>query len=217
MVVLTDSLSDLQIIFIIVASVVLAAGLIIAIFVPLRIRYRKKQYKEFDYKKVYQIAFDNDYYLINKFLFRISSTQVGNIDHILFADKYIYLIHDYYYNGDLTGNFNDQALVLINKDGQKAYVDNPLIESAKILNSLSNVTAIDKNMFIGICLLNDECRYSVEHVGSQLYLIQRNKLKTLIKTIESRDIGKINPEQLQKVVKAIDKLNRRKKTKAEEK
>ena len=41
-------------------------------------------------------------------------------------------------------------------------------------------------------------------------MIQRGRLKALIRAIESRDIGEINKDQLASAVKAIDKLNRRK-------
>ena len=69
---------------------------------------------------------------------------------------------------------------------------------------------------IGVCLINDNCHCSIETTSKSFYIIQSNNFKKLVKAIESRDIGEINKEQLASAVKAINKLNRRKR-KANEK
>lgn len=204
-------MTPIQIAFIVLASVILAAGLILAILLPLRKRYKRKKYKEYYYKKVYSIAYDSDYYLINNFKFRIENSKVGMIDHILFADKYIYLIHDYYYPGDVVGKISDANLISVDKENHRVYIDNPFKTLSKLLDRLSMVTSIDKDMLIGIVLVNDNCRTQVKTDNSkQYYIIQRSKLKPLIAQIESRNVGKIDPEALDKMVKSFSKLNRRK-------
>lgn len=170
----------------------------------------KTDYKYFYYKRLYKLAMDKDYYLINNFLFKIDDAHVGRIDHILFGDKYIYIINDIYYDGDIEGKENDQSIILINRNGKKNYEDNPILNNRKIANKLSLITGINPSLIIGICLINDNCRCSVQNSSKSFYIIQSSNFSKLIKAIESRDIGVINKEQLASAVKAINKLNRRK-------
>ena len=172
----------------------------------------KKNFKYFYYKRLYKIAMDRDYYLINDFLFKIDDSHVGRIDHILFADKYIYIMTDSYFNGDIIGKEDDKSVIVLGRDGKKYYDDNPLITNKKLINKLSLITGINPALIIGICIINDNCRYGIQTSSKSFYYIQSNKLKALIKAIESRQVGAINKEQLASAVKSIDKLNRRKRS-----
>lgn len=196
--------------FFIIVPIVVIAIIGVAIFFILRYRSMKKDFKYHCYKKIYKIAMDRDYYLINNFLFRIDSAHVARIDHILFADKYIYIINDFYVEGDVDGKENDASLIIISKDGKKQYMDNPIAINAKLVNKLSLITGINQSLMIGISLINDDCRCGVQTTSKSSYIIQANRFKQLVKAIESRDIGLINKDQLASAVKAIDKLNRRK-------
>ena len=199
-----------QLAFIIIVPVVVLLIIFLAIYFPLRNKKMKTDYKYFYYKRLYKLAMDKDYYLINNFLFKIDDAHVGRIDHILFGDKYIYIINDIYYDGDIEGKENDQSIILINRNGKKNYEDNPILNNRKIANKLSLITGINPSLIIGICLINDNCRCSVQNSSKSFYIIQSSNFSKLIKAIESRDIGVINKEQLASAVKAINKLNRRK-------
>lgn len=199
-----------QISFLIIVPTVVAAIIALVIFLLVR-RYRiKKDFKYFYYKRIYRLAMDKDYYLINNFLFKIDDSHVARIDHILFADKYIYLMHDFYFAGDITGKEEDKSIIVIDTKGKKVYNDNPLAINKKLMTKLSLITGINPSMLIGICIINDDCRCGIAVNGKSHYIIQSKKLKQLVKAIESRDIAPINKEQLAGAVKAIDKLNRRK-------
>lgn len=199
-----------QIAFIIIVPVVVLLIVFLAIYFPLRNKKMKTDYKYFYYKRLYKLAMDKDYYLINNFLFKIDDAHVGRIDHILFGDKYIYIINDIYYDGDIEGKENDQSIILINRNGKKNYEDNPILNNRKIANKLSLITGINPSLIIGICMINDNCRCSVQNSSKSFYIIQSSNFSKLVKAIESRDIGVINKEQLASAVKAINKLNRRK-------
>ncbi len=199
-----------QLAFYIVVPTVILIVLGFALYFIFRSRMMKKDFKYFYYKRLYRLAMDKDYYLINNFIFKIDDSHVGRIDHILFGDKYIYLINDSYFDGDIEGKENDRSLILINKVGKKYYVDNPIIDNRNILTKLAIVTGIDKSLLISISLINDNCHSGVVTSSKNSYIIQSNKMKYLIKAIESRPIGNINAKELANAVKAIDKLNRRK-------
>lgn len=198
-----------QIAFLIIVPIIIFLVIFLTIFFVVRKKKAVSNYKYFDYKKVYKIVLDNDYYLINNFIFKIDDTHYSCVDHVLFANKYIYLINDYYYDGDIDGKENDISVILIRKNGKKQYEDNPLLNSKKIINRLSLSTGLDASLLIGVCLVNNDCHSAVESKSKNCYIIQVNKLKELIKAIESRPVNDINKKQLDSAVKAIDKLNKR--------
>ena len=204
-------LSTLQIIFLIAVPIVVIALMVFFVVIPVNKSREKKHFREYCYKAIYKIAFDEDYYLINDMVFRIDPSKIGKIDHILFGNKYIYVINDAYYDGDLTGKDSDESLIFINDKGKKSYTENQYKVSKTIVKSLSDSTKIGMDLLIGITVVNKECKISIETNSKQFYIIQKNKLKRLIRAIESRNVGNINAPQLEALVKAIDKLNRKKK------
>ena len=206
------NLSVGQIAFLIIVPTIVVIAIAVLIYLLNRRHMMKKNYKYFYYKRLYKIAMDRDYYLINDFLFKIDDSHVGRIDHILFADKYIYIMTDSYFNGDIIGKEDDKSVIVLGRDGKKYYDDNPLITNKKLINKLSLITGINPALIIGICIINDNCRYGIQTSSKSFYYIQSNKLKALIKAIESRQVGTINKEQLASAVKSIDKLNRRKRS-----
>ena len=201
----------LQILFLIIAPIAVISLLVIFVILPINKNHHKNNFKEYCYKAIYRIAFDEDYYLINNFLFRVDSSKVARIDHLLFGNKYIYLIIDTYYEGDLTGKEENKSLILINNKNEKYYTDNQYMIVKSLVKSLSSKTGISEDMFIGVVVVNNDCRLAIETESKQYYMIQRNKLKRLVRAIESRNVGNINAAQLESAVKAIDKLNRNKK------
>ena len=206
-----SSLTTSQILYIIITSLVVVIVLFVAIAIPVSKRRIKSKYNEIYYKKIYKIAMQGDYFLINNFKFALDDSQVAKIDHILFAEKYIYVINDFYYPGNLMGKEDDKSLILINDKGKKFYTDNPLINSQRIINSLSLTTGIDKSMFIGLILVNKNCACNIKFTTKSLYLVKYSLAHKLIKSIESRDIAKINQVQLEQAVQAINKLKKKKK------
>lgn len=204
-------LTILQIIFLIAAPIVVAALVVFFIVIPVNRRREKNQFREYCGKTIYKIAFDEDYYLINDMRFKVDSGKVAKIDHILFGNKYIYIINDAYYEGDLTGKEIDKSLILIDRKGKKFYTDNQYLVSKSIIKALTDSTGISNDLLIGIVAINNSCKINIETNNKQYYIIQRNKLKRLIRAIESRPVGNMNATQLDNLVKAIDKLNRTKK------
>ena len=202
-------LSTLQISFIIVASVVGAILLLIFVVRPLAKIIHKRNYKGYYYRKIYNYTLNRDFYLINNFVFRLDSKHNTCIDHILFGDKFVYVIMDKYYEGDLMGNSYDPDLILIAKNGSKNYVDNPYVAFNKLLSRLSTATGISTDLMIGITVINNDCRMNIESSSKQFFMIQRKRFAKLVDTIEARDVGRINAEELQKAVLTVDNLNRR--------
>lgn len=202
-------LDALQISFIIVAPIVVLFVLFLLLFNPIKRKLYHKNFRNYYGKKVYKVALYEDFYLINNFIFSHEEGKGTKIDHLLFGNKYVYVINDYYFDGSLSGKEKDGSLILITKSGKKSYVDNPLMTNAVVTKRLSVVTNHDKTMFISIALVNKECALDIVHKEKNNYLIQVDNLYKLIKAIESRDIPPIEPDQLQRAVKDMDKYNKK--------
>lgn len=210
-----------QTLFIILVPAILSLALFFGVFIHNQHKKQKNNHREVYYKTIRAIADNQDYYLINNFIFKIDGSKTAVIDHLLIGEKYFYIITSLYYEGNLSGKEFDNSLILTTKEKGKTYTDNPLFMTKTLLTRLSTVTGIDVSMMIGIVLVNDTCQVNLipekRSDGSEIlsdekiyYVVNNNKLKSLIKKIESRDVEKINASQLDRAVKGLDKLNRRK-------
>lgn len=208
---LNGNLTDLQLAFIITVPIALALFIGIALYIPISHYFKRKNFQIQFYKKVYQTALDYDYYLINQFVFKIDDNKNALVDHVLFGDKFIYVITSQYYEGDLVGKATDGSLVFISHRGKKAYTDNPIIQSKNLSKKLSSATGLNASLLIGIVLINDDCKVQVTSDSKQFYIIQKKRFPALIRAIEKRPLPAINEQQLAKAVQAIAKANRRKK------
>ena len=75
-------LNPLQIIFVIATPVVLIFIVLFFIVIPINKRHIKKNFVEYCYKAIYKIAFDEDYYLINNFSYRVDSSKIAFVINI---------------------------------------------------------------------------------------------------------------------------------------
>ncbi len=201
-------ISTLQLIFIIVAPIL---GLLLLLFLVTYLFKRYIQNHHFNYycyQTIYKLVQNNDYYLINNVEFKNSDNKLMKIDHLIFADKYIYVCIDQYYEGDIMGKEQDSSFIMINKGYEKTYIDNPFDVVNKMVRELATKTGIDNNFMIGLMLLNSNCNTHIETLNNRVFVLQINKLNKLIKTIESRNIGNINPEALKNKVDNIAQIKK---------
>ena len=205
------NLTNIQLAFIIVVPIVLLLFIGFCLYFPISHAYNRKHFQIHYYKRFYQVALENDYFLINRFQFKVDASKLATVDHILFGNKYIYVLSSKYYQGDLVGKYHDKSLIFISHRGKKCYTDNPFNQVKFLASKLSSSTGIDASLMIGIVLINDDCKVAVESDSKQFYIIQRKRLASLIKAIESRPVGEINQNQLQKALQSIAKQNKRKK------
>ena len=191
--------------------VILASAVGVAWHFIYKYFYYPRKYKDVHYKAVRKVVHEYDYRLINRFTFPIEENKCAVLDHIIFGEKFFYVILNHYYDGELMGNLNDKSFIYLNTKGKKYYVNNPYKLLAYSLSRLSTSCGIDKKYLIGIVLINDSCTYKVEANYESYFVCKRKHLGKLIKSIESRkDIGKIKEEMLQQVIYDMNRINRRK-------
>lgn len=199
--------------------VILALAVVLVLFalVNIFLFFRKKILQRFAllryfYPVVRKTAVYYDYYLINKLEIQLVSNESLFIDHMLFGNKYIYVINDYLFKGVLTGNAQDSKWILKDKKGQEIMVDSPLLKNKKLVKKLSLRTSLDHATFIAITLVSKDTKITdLEVNDSSNFVIDTRDFMKLILKIESRDIAPLNPEDLLKRVHEFDELNLRKK------
>lgn len=177
------------------------------IFLLIRNAYFKKHFTEAYYKKIYKIAVLDDFYLINHFSYTVDESTKTKVDHILFGDKFIYVIICKYFDGDISGKQNDNSLIYQSRTGKNYYTANPITEIKTVTTNLSMISGIDPDYMIGLVVVNDNCRVAIQSDSKQFYVIQKKRLDSLVRAIESRPLGKMNEKRLYEAVHVIDKLN----------
>ena len=203
-------MEPLKIIFIVACSVVGVALVTVLTILFYKKVYYPKKFEDAHYRDIVKIVNNEDYRLINKFIFKVEEKKYAKIDHIIFGEKFFYLIFSRYYKGNIKGNADDKSFVFVDKRGKKYYTDNQYDYMKFIINKLCIQTGLDKSLLIGIVLTNNDCKCYVESNSDHLYIVPRKELAKAIKAIESRDIGKLNDEQLQSAVIMLSKMSRKK-------
>ncbi len=166
------------------------------------------------FRTINKVALYKDFYLINVLKLKIDSNQYISYDHVLFGNKYIYVIGDAFFDGSLKGDIHDQKLLLVERKNRKGReIDNPLYTNKYRLDKLALATGIEPEMLINIVIVNDECDVTKLNNDESTFIINRCDFYRLIDAIESREVRIFNPEELHEIVQDIDRLNQRKKSK----
>jgi hypothetical protein len=164
---------------------------------------------EIFHKTIMRIAEDQDYQLINPVLFKLDDSTFLKIDHLLFGDKFIYVIKDEYYNGALLGKLKDQNWLFHHFDKQKGkYVKNPFMVNARRIEKLSLLTQLNENLFVSIIVVNDEAMIDRVSRGETLsFMVSIKKLPRVIAAFEDRNVMKLDAEKTQLAVNSIYRLS----------
>ena len=205
-------MTDLQIAFIITASLTGLLLLFIIFYRPVKRAILRRHYVWFFARYIYRIALDFDYYLINQFAYIHSNREEKTINHILFGSKWIYVITDGYYPGAISAKENDVSWIYYSSRKKKAYIDNPLRINADNVNQISMITDVNKDLLISIVVINDDCHVEpFDGTSKTNFLVKKSQLRHLIKALEGRDVYNIDEKALAKAVTEIHALNRNKK------
>jgi len=201
-------MDGLQIAFTITVSLTGLLLLFTALYKPVKRHIYARNYVRIYGKVIYKIALDYDYYLINQFGLVEQAEKITTINHILFGQKYIYVIKDCYYRGAIGAKEDDSSWIHYASKRKKTYIDNPLRVNSEYLNALSIITQIDKSMLISVVVINDDCLITPFKGKSQSnFLVAKSSIRKLIKALEAREVDDIDDEALDRAVKDIARLN----------
>ncbi|MGN1278801.1 MAG: nuclease-related domain-containing protein [Candidatus Onthovivens sp.] len=192
-------------IFICALIFILLLLLFLIIFPFAKRHYNFKNFQKIYYKEIRKIAEINDYYLINNLVIKNNNQLICRIDHVLFGDKYIYVIKDRYYRGAISGKKEDSTWFFYSNQKKQFEMDNPMAMNEKRLEKLSLVTNIDKSFFISILVINDNCvvKNANELNKNNSFIVSKKNLRKLIKNIEKRNVKNMDQKQLEFAVQDI--------------
>ena len=195
-------------IFICALIFILLLLLFLIIFPFAKRHYNFKNFQKIYYKEIRKIAEINDYYLINNLVIKNNNQLICRIDHVLFGDKYIYVIKDRYYRGAISGKKEDSTCFFYSNQKKQFEMDNPMAMNEKRLEKLSLVTNIDKSFFISILVINDNCvvKNANELNKNNSFIVSKKNLRKLIKNIEKRNVKNMDQKQLEFAVQDISRL-----------
>ncbi len=201
-------MEPLEIIITVVLSLFVLGSLTWLLFPLCKRRYIKRNLIPVYGRRIYHLALYNDYYLINQINLPLGDMNEAHIDHLLFGEKYIYVIKDRYYDGALTGQARDINWMFYSRYSRRGkYIANPFLINRIRLEKLALVTGLDPHLFINIIVVNDSCLLDqIEPSDEMTYIVKLRQVDKLIKAIESRDIPHINEDQLDAAVKDIYRL-----------
>ncbi len=193
------------IIGIIVLLLVIAFAMLFPIF---KKKYMYRNFKMVYYRKIYSIAEKNDYLLLNNIILKNKDIKIAEIDHILFAKKYIYVIKDRFYRGAISGNKDDNVWLFFNNRNEKTEMHNPMQNNVKRIEKLCSLTGLQKDFFISIVVVNNDCviKNAKELNSKRSFIVSSKKLPKLIKSIEKRNLKDIDQRQLEDAVRDIYRL-----------
>lgn len=196
-------------------AVLLVLVVLFLIFYPKLYRAKlKKDFVPIYGKKIYRYALHNDLYLINQLELKANDDQIIKVDHLLFANKYIYVISDYYLPGSIEAKENDPSFIYKSSENgsENVYIDNLLIRGRELTNKVAFNLGLKPNLFISISLVDDDADFNgFKSSQSDNFIVHISSLKKLLDSIEARSVAPLNDDQLKYAVKDINRLNERRK------
>lgn len=171
-----------------------------------------KKYDVFCAKKIKAISVKNNYkFLVDLSLSFFNSTELG-IDHIIFGKKYIYILTNYFFDGDIKGTSDNNSWILNKRHNEGSeYIDNISNQLSEKRGVFSSKIAANPELIIPIAIINNDCEIMVSGINNNsTFVIHYSSLKKLIKKLESRDIANIDEEQMENLYQNIKNENNEK-------
>ena len=131
------------------------------------------------------------------------------IDHVIFGNKYVYIITDYMLKGFVSGEVNDNSWVYRNKIEKKnTYIENLSYVCDKNIQEFAGILGINTEPIVSICLVPNECDFTVKQLEyNKKMVVHYSSLNRKIKELESTNIGSLNEQQKYEQYSAIKSRN----------
>ena len=195
------------VLFVVCASAVFVLFLIWFIYPPIKRYLFKHHTVRSYYRKVYKVALERDFFLVNKFANRTADLEEFHIDHILFGNKYFYCIRDRYYDGALAAKEEDESWIFFNRK-RPEYIKNPMMVNKLRVQRLSLMSGIEEKLFISIVLINDDCLLTpLEGKADDSFLVSLRDFPKLIDQLEAREVDPLDERSVAVAAADFAELN----------
>ena len=159
-------------------------------------------------KKVKSLS-KNKYYSIPNLDILNNSRERLEVDHVIFGEKYIYLISDFMLKGLISGEANDNSWIYFDSIKRtNNYLSNLTVISDRNRQEFADILGISPDPIISICLVPNECDFKINGLDeSKNPIIHYTSLSRSIRALEEADIGSLNKEQIYEQFKTIERRN----------
>lgn len=166
-------------------------------------------FKKYAIKKVIRIARRNKLLTVPNLNILNYEREKICVDHVIFGNKYIYIITDFMLKGFVSGEVNDNSWVYYNKIIKKdKYLDNLSLVSDKNIREFAEISGIKADFIVSICLVPNECDFTVKQLEyNKKMVVHYSSLNRKIKELENQNIGTFNKEQIYEQYNAIRTKN----------
>lgn len=173
--------------------------------------YDKKTFKKKIYKTLHFCAEEDDHLLLNDVTIYLDGDEDKPtvFDHILFADKYIYVFSSFFDVGGLYGNGSDPYLFLKGLNSKKGVkkIENPIIINEKKVKKLENLLKVPSSdkMFVSVVIYNQSLLVpkEIEKIDQISWFLPIKELKKSIKTAEKDDVSNISHAKTEAMLKLL--------------
>lgn len=163
------------------------------------------------WKKLYNLAQDYDYYLLNKVNIKIDDSKSIHVDHLLIADKNIYVIGSRYYIGNIVQTDDIKKVNIESNENLllQQNISNPIlyneIRRQKIAERFLG-SGVDTSSFKSIVVINNDvdCKLDSSYFTPNSYVCHKKEIRKLILKIEKESkYDSLNISDSQRVVDFI--------------
>lgn len=155
-------------------------------------------------KKIKRLVNENDYLYLHDLCLRLDAGKYINVDHVVIADKYIYIIESKFWLGYVFGNDEDEKWLLNDGKGTM-YIDNPLKTARFKSKILANVLNISTDNFVNMICIADCGKIKEVNVKDNAYKVLGEK-ETLSYILEKEKHARINVYKNEEVERIASKL-----------
>ncbi len=176
-------------------------------------KHAEQNLKHKVWKKLYKLANNSDYYLLNQVNIETEFKSNIHIDHLLIGDKFVYVISSRYYEDNLYGKtYYDSKFNINTTDGTLIRsVTNPIIKNEKRSTILAKYLGCEKKypMFVSIVVTNNvDVNVAEQNIADYSYIIKCKDLSKTIKSIEKEsNLTPIDDQSLQQVVNRLHTIS----------
>lgn len=171
-----------------------------------------KNYNVFCSRKIRKISSKNNFKFLTNLKLTFYSGEQLIIDHVIFGKKYIYILMNYLFDGDINGSLENNSWIFKKRHNEGAtYIDNISEQLAEKTRVFSAKISANSDLIVPVAIVNNDCEISVVGINkNNTFVVHYSYLKKIIKNLEARNIPDLNAEQVEIQYENLRKENEEK-------
>ena len=170
----------------------------------------KRSYRHKVYRVLHYYVEETDQLLVNNAEVKIKGEEEPvHFDHVVLADKYIYVIQDLYFDGGIYGNLSDPYIWMKDNKGKTMRIANPVLLNKKRIEALEDMLNLnhDDQIFVSVIVYNSSLLVPlnmITKVRGDIFL-SVNDLEKTIKAAERDEVNVIPHKETEALVEIFKK------------